>query len=102
MKDKVNVYRITGNKVTHMKLNTIELSDNETLSMLKRYNFNDDYAVDLLEDIQKNMDELCIKQEQKEYEEMNYSAICKKLYNRSTWDLVKQICDVISSLIRLA
>lgn len=93
-------YRITEKKSTPMRLTKIKLADNETLSMLERYNFESTYANKKLNEIQKDMDELQIQMEQKEYEEMNYTAICKKMYNYSTLELIKQIIESIVTIAK--
>ena len=45
----------------------------------------------MLLDVQKAMEELKMEKEQKEYEEMNYSAICRRLSKMSKWELVKEL-----------
>ena len=35
-------YKISGNKVTHMKLTKISLPENETLTMMNRYRFDEE------------------------------------------------------------
>lgn len=84
-------YRISGNKVTSMKLTKISLPENETLSMIKRYRFDDENTQKMLLDVQKAMEELKMEREQKEYEEMNYSAICRRLSKMSKWELMKEL-----------
>lgn len=93
-------YRITERKTLHMRLSKIELSDNETLSMLQRYNFESTYANKKLDEIQKDMDELQMQMEQKEYEEMNYTAICKKMYNYSIFELIQQVIGNIVTIVK--
>lgn len=83
-----------------MRLTKIELSDNETLSMLQRYNFESTYANKKLDEIQKDMDELQMRMDQKEYEEMNYTAICKKMYNYSTFELIQQFIDNLVTMVK--
>ena len=86
--------RITGNKVTHMQLESIVISENETLSMLNRYKFDTVSTLKMLEESQKNIEEYKIKQEQKEYEEMNYSAICRRLSEYSSIELLTQLISL--------
>lgn len=38
--------------------------------------------------------------EQKEYEEMNYSAICRRLSNLSTLELLRRLHNILLSKIR--
>lgn len=87
-------YRISGNKVTHMQLESIVISENETLSMLNRYKFDTVSTLKMLEESQKNIEEYKIKQEQKEYEEMNYSAICRRLSEYSSIELLTQLISL--------
>lgn len=84
-------YRISGNKVMHMKLSKISLPKNETLSMLERYRFDEKSTRMMLLDAQRRMEELKMQQEQKEYEEMNLSAICRRLSTMSKWELIKEL-----------
>lgn len=82
-------YRISGDKVTHMKLQTLSISENETLSMLKRYRFDVESTQKMVDEAQRITEDLKIKQEQKEYEEMNYEAIYRRLNNYSMFKLFK-------------
>lgn len=84
-------YRISGNKVTHMKLTKISLPENEILSMMNRYRFDEESTKKMLMDAQISMEELKMQQEQKEYEELNFSAICSRLSRMSKWELIKEL-----------
>ncbi len=85
-------YKISGDHITHMKLKKISLPENETLSMYKRYRFDSDSSQKMIEEAQKMYEEYNMQQEQKEYEEMNYSAIYRRLSAKySTWELLKQL-----------
>ena len=96
----MNKYKISEGKKTHIKLTKIELNDDETSSMLARYNFDPSYADMKLAEIQRDMDELQIQIEQKNYEEMNYTAICKRLYNYSTFELLQQLVENIIAMVK--
>lgn len=78
-----------------MKLKRISLSDNETQTMLERYRFDEESALKILNDIEKITEELNIIQEQKEYEEMNYQAICKRMAEYSVIELLQQLITCI-------
>lgn len=85
-------YKISGNHVTHMKLTKISLPENETLSMYKKYRFDSESTQQMLEEAQRMREEYDMRQEQKEYEEMNYSAIYRRLSSKyTTWELIKQL-----------
>lgn len=85
-------YKISGNHVTHLKLTKISLPENETLSMYKRYRFDSESTQKMIEEAQRMHEEYNMRQEQKEYEEMNYSAIYRRLSSKySTWELIKQL-----------
>lgn len=90
-KEVYEEYRISGNKVTHMKLTKISLPENETMSMMNRYRFDEESTKKMLLDAQNSMEELRRQQEQKEYEEMNFTAICNRLSRMSKWELLKEL-----------
>lgn len=89
-------YKISGNKVTHMKLKKISLSENESLSMLKGYKFDEESTRKMLDEAQRQSEQYRIMKEQKEYEEMNYDAICRRLNNLSTLELIKRLYHVLT------
>lgn len=93
MKEKIVIekYKISGNRVTHMKLTSISLSDNETLSMYKRYRFDEESTKKMIEDSQRMSYEFDKEKERREYEEMNLDAICNRLSRLSTFELLKEI-----------
>lgn len=84
-------YKISGNKSKNTKLSKLTLPPNETLSMFGRYRFDSESAKQMLEESQKSIEEYRIKQEQKEYEEMNYSALYRRLSTLSILELIKQL-----------
>lgn len=84
-------YRISGNKVTHMKLTKISLPENETVSMMNRYRFDEESAREMVFNAQISMEKLIMEQEQKEYEEMNFSAICNRLSRKRKLELLKEL-----------
>lgn len=84
-------YKISGNKTTYTKLTKMSLPSNETLSMFKRYRFDSESAKQMLEESQKSIEEYRIRQEQKEYEEMNYSALYRRFSTLSILELLKQL-----------
>lgn len=94
-KTTIENYRISGNKVTHMKLTKISLSDNETLSMYNRYRFDEESTRKMLEDSQRMSEEYDLKKEQKEYEEKNYDAICRRMSKLSNLELLKELFSTI-------
>lgn len=81
-----------------IKLNELYLSENETLSMVKRYKFDQDSVQEILKDVQKTIDELNILQEQKEYEEMNYYAIYRRMSQYSIFEVIKILFKYIISI----
>lgn len=84
-------YRISKRRTTHMKLSTISLPESETLSMISRYRFDDENTEQMISEAERYSEEFRIKQEQKEYEEMNYDAICRRLYELSMLELLKKL-----------
>lgn len=84
-------YRVSGNQVTHMKLTKITISDNETLSMYKRYRFDEESTKQMIEDSQRMSDEYEMAKEQKEYEEMNIDAICRRMSRLNIFELFKEL-----------
>ena len=86
-------YRVSGKKVTHMKLEKIELPESETASMLKRYRFDENGTEEMIQEIDRFSEEFDIRQEQKEYEEMNYSAIVRRLSKLSTKELLARLWE---------
>lgn len=93
--NNIEKYRISGIKTTHMKLTKITIIENESLSMLERYTFDEEETLEILREVQKNMEMLNLEREQKEYEEMNYMAICKRMYRYSIFELFKQLISSI-------
>lgn len=87
----IEQYKISGNKVTHMKLTTISLSENETLSMYNRYRFDEKSTKMMLKQSQQMSEEYDMKKKQKEYEEMNYDAISRRMSRLSTIELLKEL-----------
>ncbi len=60
--------------------------------MYKRYRFDSESARQMLEEAQRMHEEYEMRQEQKEYEEKNYSAIYRRLSSKyTTWELIKQL-----------
>ena len=91
----IEEYNISGNKVTHMKLTSITLPENETLSMYKKYRFDEENTKKMLEEAQRMSEEYEMKKKQKEYEEMNYNAICRRMSKLNTIGLLKEIFNTI-------
>lgn len=90
-KKVVEQYNISGNKVTHMKLTSISISDNETLSMYKRYRFDEESTRKMIEESERISEEYEMAKEQKEYEEKNYDAICRRMSRLSFVELLKEL-----------
>lgn len=90
-KKVIEQYKISGNKVTHMKLTTISLSENETLSMYNRYKFDKKSTKMMLEQSQRMSEEYDMEKEQREYEEMNYDAISRRMSRLNTIELLKEL-----------
>lgn len=88
-------YRISGNKVTHMKLTSLSLPENETLSMIRHYCFDEENTQRMLDEAERIREEFIIRQEQKEYKEKNYDAIYRRLSNYSTFELLKELFSCI-------
>lgn len=84
-------YRITRKGVAHMKLSSISLPENETLSMISKYHFDMESTEKMISEAERYSEEFRIQQEQKEYEEMNYDAIYRRLYELSTIELLKRL-----------
>ena len=80
------------------KLNTLYLSDNETLSMVERYKFDLVSSQKMSNDAQMFIDELNILQEQKEYEEMNYYAIYRRM---SKYSIMEIFLILVKSILEL-
>ena len=74
-----------------MKLTTISLSENETLSMYNRYKFDEKSTKMMIEQSQQMSEEYDMKKEQKEYEEMNYDAISRRMSRLNTIELLKEL-----------
>lgn len=92
MKQKITEhYRVSGNQVTHMKLTKITISDNETLSMYNRYRFDEESTKQMIEDSQRMSDEYEMEKEQKEYEEMNIDAICRRMSRLNIFELFMEL-----------
>lgn len=99
MDNKTKGYCISGDNVMHMNLTSISLPENETETMLKRYRFDNESTLQMIDNSQKTIEEYKIKQEQKEYEEMNYSAICRRLLKCSSLELVIQLFKFAKMII---
>lgn len=84
-------YRVSGNQVTHMKLTNITISDNETLSMYNRYRFDEESTKQMIEESQRMSDEYEMAKEQKEYEEMNIDAICRRMSRLNIFELFMEL-----------
>lgn len=80
------------------KLNKLHLSENETLSMINRYKFDEQSSQKMLNDAQMTIDELNILQEQKEYEEMNYYAIYRRM---AKYSIIEIFIILIRAIIEL-
>lgn len=92
MKKKlIESYKISGDKIVHMKLTKLNLPENETQTMLERYRFDEEGTSKIISEIEKSIEEINIAQEQKEYEEMNYCAICKRMYKYSILELLQEL-----------
>ena len=74
-----------------MKLTTISLSENETLSTYNRYKFDEKSTKMMIEQSQQMSEEYDMKKEQKEYEEMNYDAISRRMSRLNTIELLKEL-----------
>lgn len=90
-KQIIEKYKISGNRVTHMKLTSISLPENETLSMFERYRFDTESTQKMLDNSQRISEEYIIQKEQKEYEEMNIDAIYRRMSRLSTLELLKEL-----------
>lgn len=90
----IEEYRISGNKVMHMKLTTISLPENETLSMFKRYRFDEESTQKMLEDSQRMSDEYDMAKELKEYDEMDFDAIYRRMSKLKAIDLLKELFKI--------
>lgn len=80
------------------KLNTLHLSDNETLSMINRYKFDEKSSLKMQNDAQRSIDEQNILQEQKEYEEMNYYAIYRRM---AKYSIIQILIILIKTILEL-
>ncbi len=89
-------YKISGNRVTHMKLKSITLPEDESFNMMKKYKFDEESTKKMLEDAQRQSEHYRMMIEQKEYEEMNYDAIRRRLDNLSTLELIKRLFNVLT------
>lgn len=90
-KNIIEHYRVSGNQVTHMKLTKITISDNETLSMYKRYRFDEKSTKQMIEDSRRMSEEYEMAKEQREYEEMNVDAICRRMSRLSIFELFMEL-----------
>lgn len=88
-------YKISGNRVTHLKLNNIKINENESLSMLDRYDFDEETIRNIIVQIDLDMQKLKLEQEQKEYEEMNYISLYKRMNRYSIGELLGQLIQGI-------
>ncbi len=95
-KQTVTKYKVPYHKTARSEMISVSLPSNETLSMYKRYRFDCESAQQMLEESQKSIEEYKIRQEQKEYEEMNYYALYRRLSTLSILELVKQLFSVCS------
>ncbi len=93
-------YEFSRNKVYTMRLNTLNLPKNESLSMIQKYYFDEESTKKMLREAELRSEEYHMLKEQKEYEEMNYSAICRRLSNLSTLELLRRLHNIILSKIR--
>lgn len=90
----IEEYRISENKVTHMKLKTLSLSENQTLSMVNKYRFDRENTEKMINEAEYFSEQYRINQEQREYEEMNYDAIYRHLSDLSTLELLKKLLKI--------
>ncbi|MDO4305089.1 MAG: hypothetical protein Q4D94_14375 [Bacillota bacterium] len=100
MKKKNNRKNNSTKKINNfcIELDNLSISDNETLSMVERYKFDSKSAKEMSANAQKVIDELNMLQEQKEYEEMNYYAIYRRM---SRYKLLEIIILLVKCLINL-
>lgn len=93
MKRKIIIehYKITRNKVTHMKLTSLTLSENETLSMYNRYRFDEENTKRMIDDSQRMSKEYDDAKRQREYAERDFDAIYERLSRMSKWELIKEL-----------
>ena len=75
----------------HMKLESISLPENETLSMVSKYRFDSESVEKMISEATYFSEQYRMRQEQREYEEMNYDAICRRLSDLSTLELLKRL-----------
>lgn len=91
MKKKFEEYSILRDGVVHVKLQRIIVPDDEVFDMAKRYKFDNASTQRMISEAQRLTEEYEIEKEQKEYEEMNYEAICRRLSELSTKELLKRL-----------
>lgn len=84
-------YKITRRGTIHMKLSSISLPESETFSMVSKYRFDNENTEKMISEAERYSEEFRMRQEQKEYEEMNYDAIYRRLYELSTIELLKRL-----------
>lgn len=87
----VEKYTISKDRVMHMKLQTINIPEDEVFDMIKRYKFDSESTQRMLSEAQRLSEEYKFAKEQKEYEEMNYEAICRRMSELSTPELIKRL-----------
>jgi len=87
----VEEYKISRDRAIQVKIQRISVPDDEVFDMAKRYRFDDESAQRMISEAQRLTEEYEMAKEQKEYEEMNYEAICQRLSELSTKELLKRL-----------
>lgn len=80
------------------RLDNLHLSENETLSMINRYKFDEISSKKMSDDAQMSINEFNILEEQKEYEEMNYYAIYRRM---AKYSIVEIFIILIKAILEL-
>ena len=88
---KIRKYNNSTKTEMHIKLQNLSLPDNEVYDMVKRYRFDIDSTQKMLNDAIRSTEEYNMLKELKEYEEKNYDAICYRLSELSTLELIKRL-----------
>ena len=90
----VKNYNISRNKVINMELTSVFFDDNETISMYKKYRFDEENTQKMINESQRISEEYDIRKIKKEYENKNCNAIYRRMSRLSFIDLVKEIFEM--------